>query len=188
MGYFSEADARSIIRDAYARVAPGTSAVAELLYTADEIGRLPGGAVGLALGVGHPVRHAALARGETVLDLGCGGGIDSLLAALAVGPLGKVIGLDMTPEMLELARQHAKQMGMPHVEFREALIEDIPLPDGSVDVVVANGALNLSTRQSRTLAEMMRVVRPGGRIAVADLVITEALPEAVLRSPAALAG
>ncbi|MGH7277886.1 MAG: methyltransferase domain-containing protein [Candidatus Rokuibacteriota bacterium] len=188
MRYFSEADARSIIRGTYARVRSDAAAVAEALYSADELARLPHDAVCLALGVGHPVRHAGLRPGETVLDLGCGAGIDSLLAALVVGPTGAVFGLDMTPEMLDRARRNAGALGVAHVEFREGFLEAIPLDDASVDVVLGNGVFNLSTRQSRALAETMRVLRPGGRAAIADLVITEALPEAVLKSPAALAG
>jgi ubiquinone/menaquinone biosynthesis C-methylase UbiE len=123
-----------------------------------------------------------------VLDLGCGAGIDTLLAARAVGPTGRTIGLDMTPEMCERARRHAATAGLANVEIREGLIEAIPLADASVDVVVSNGVLNLSTRKSRVLAETVRVLRPGGRVAIADLVLDEALPEEVLRSPAALSG
>lgn len=188
MAYFSEAQARAIIRETYSRVERGGTAVAEALYAGDELAELPAAAVELALGVGHPVRHAALRGGETVLDLGCGAGIDTLLAARAVGPRGRVIGLDMTTEMLDHARAHAAAMKLDHVEFCEGLLEQIPLPDDSVDVVITNGVLTLSTRQSRALAEMGRVLRPGGRLALADLVLTEALPERVLRSPAAFAG
>ena len=188
MPFFSEADARSIIREAYATVRSDAADVANALYAADELARLPQDAVRLALGVGHPVRHADLRPGETVLDLGSGAGIDSLLTALAVGRTGRVIGLDMTPEMLARARKNADALDLPNVEFREGLLEAIPLGDASVDVVITNGVLNLSTRHSRALAEMMRVLRPGGRVAIADLVITEALPESVLKSPAALAG
>lgn len=188
MRYFSDGDARRIIRETYATVRSDAADVANALYTTDELARLPQDAVQLALGVGHPVRHAELRAGETVLDLGCGAGIDSLLAALAVGPTGRVIGLDMTPEMLDRAGRNADVLILGNVEFREGVIEAIPLDDASVDVIITNGVLNLSTRHSRALAEMMRVLRPGGRVAVADLVITEALPEAVLKSPAALAG
>ncbi|HET9317586.1 MAG TPA: methyltransferase domain-containing protein, partial [Vicinamibacteria bacterium] len=149
---------------------------------------LPLDSVQMALGVGHPVRHASLRPGEAVLDLGCGAGIDTLLAARAVGPGGRVIGLDMTPEMVERARRNAAEARLPHVDIRMGAMEEIPLPDGSVDVIVSNGVLNLSTRKSRALAESFRVLRPGGRIAIVDLVLKDALPEDVLKSPAALAG
>jgi SAM-dependent methyltransferase len=188
MPYFREEEARSIIQDAYGRVRSDGAAVAEAFYAPEELTRLPRGAVELALGVGHPVRHAGLRPGEVVLDLGCGAGIDTLLAALAVGPQGRAIGLDMTPEMAERTRQHASLAGLVNVEVREGLIEEIPLPDATVDVVISNGVLNLSTRKSRALAETMRVLRPGGRVSLSDLVLTEALPEEVLKSPAALAG
>lgn len=188
MAYFSDAQARAIIRETYGRMEGSGTAVAAALYTAEELAELPAAAVELALGVGHPVRHAALRAGETVLDVGSGAGIDTLLAARAVGPAGRVIGVDMTPEMLERARANAAAMRVDHVEFREGLLEQLPLPDGSVDVVVSNGVLTLSTRQSRALAEMGRVLRPGGRLALADLVLSETLPEQVLRSPAAFAG
>lgn len=187
-GYFTDEQARSIIQDTYGNARSESTAVAEALYSAEELAGLPRGAVELALGVGHPVRYAGLVPGEVVLDLGCGAGIDTLLAALAVGPTGKVVGLDMTPEMIDRARKHASLAGAAHVEIVEGVMEEVPLPDASVDVIVSNGVLNLSTRKSRAIAEMTRVLRPGGRIAIADLVLTERLPEAVLKSPAALAG
>jgi arsenite methyltransferase len=186
--YFRDDEARSIIADAYAKVRSGGAAVAEAFYDPREIAGLPPEAVALALGVGHPVRHAALAPGEVVLDLGCGAGIDTLLAAAAVGPQGRVVGLDMTPEMVARARRNAAAAGFGHVDVRQGFIEDIPLPDDSVDVAISNGVLNLSTRKSRVLAETFRVLRPGGRVAITDFVLTEALPEDVLKSPAALAG
>lgn len=188
MPYFSDQEARSIIRDAYAQVRSDGAAVAETFYAPGELAAVPRDAVVLALGVGHPVRHAALESGESVLDLGCGAGIDTLLAACAVGPSGRAIGLDMTAEMVARARRNADAAGLGHVEIREGLIEDVPLPDASVDVVVSNGVLNLSTRKSRVLAESLRVLRPGGRVAIADLVLIDALPEDVLKSPAAVAG
>jgi SAM-dependent methyltransferase len=186
--YFRDDEARNIIRDAYGRVTSESRAVAEAYYAAEELERLPGDVVRLALGVANPLRHAALRAGETVLDLGCGAGIDTLLAAQGVGPSGRAIGLDMTPEMVERARRNAADAGLGNVEIRQGLIEEIPLPDESVDVVVSNGVLNLSTRKSRVLAEAIRVLRPGGRVSIADLVLDQALPEDVLKSPAALAG
>jgi SAM-dependent methyltransferase len=187
-GYFTDEQARAIILRTYGEARSASRAVAESLYDAAELAGLPAGAVELALGVGHPVRFAGLAAGEVVLDLGCGAGLDALLAARAVGPAGRVIGLDMTPEMIERARRHAGQAGATNVEIREGLMEQIPLPDSSVDAIVSNGVTNLSTRTSRAIAEMTRVLRPGGRIAIADLVLTQRLPEEVLKSPAALAG
>jgi ubiquinone/menaquinone biosynthesis C-methylase UbiE len=188
MAYFREDQARSIIRETYGRVRSDGSAVASAFYRPEELESLPRDAVELSLGVGHPVRHAALRPGEAVVDLGCGAGIDTLLAARAVGATGRVTGLDMTPEMVARARRNAAGAGLHNVEIREGFIEQIPLPDASVDAVVSNGTLNLSTRKSRVLAEAFRVLRPGGRISVADLVLEEALPEDVLKSPAALAG
>ncbi|HSF07433.1 MAG TPA: methyltransferase domain-containing protein [Methylomirabilota bacterium] len=188
MAYFTVDQARSIIRNTYSATAADTPAVAAQLYEPDELAGLPVGAIALALGVGHPVRHARVRQGEIVLDVGCGAGIDTILAARAVGRGGRVIGLDMTPSMVERTRQHAAEAGLANVEVREALMEAIPLDDASVDVVVSNGVLNLSTRKSRALAEMLRVLRAGGRLALADLVVTEALPEEVLRSAPALAG
>jgi arsenite methyltransferase len=188
MPYFSDEEARSIIRETYGHVQSSARAVAEAFYDRDELSRLPEAAVELALGVGNPVRHARLRTGEVVLDLGCGAGIDTLLAAMGVGPSGRAIGLDMTPEMVARTRHNAAAAGLHNVTASEGEIEVIPLPAESVDVVISNGVLNLSTRKSRVLAEAFRVLRPGGRVAISDLVLTEALPEDVLKSPAALAG
>jgi SAM-dependent methyltransferase len=186
LAHFAPDDARAIIRHAYAAAATDTATVAEALYSAEELAGLPAGAIHLALGVGNPVRHAGLLPGQVVLDVGCGAGIDTLLAARAVGHSGRVIGIDMTPAMVERTSRHAAAMKLDNVEAREALMEELPLPDASVDVVVSNGVLNLSTRKSRALAEMLRVLRPDGRLALADLVLTEPLPEATLRSAPAL--
>ena len=188
MSYFSDPDARAIIREAYGRVHSDGFGVASAFYSPDELEGLPRGAVELSLGVGHPVRHAGLSPGEVVLDLGCGAGIDTLLAGQAVRPGGRAIGLDMTEEMATRARTNAAAAGLANVEILFGLMEAIPLADASVDVVVSNGVLNLSTRKSRVLAETIRVLQPGGRVALSDLVLTEALPEEVLKSPAALAG
>jgi ubiquinone/menaquinone biosynthesis C-methylase UbiE len=188
MAYFSDEEARRIIRDTYAQVRSKTTSVAETFYAPEELAGLPNEVVELALGVGNPLRHADLRAGETVLDLGCGAGIDTLLAARTVGPTGSAIGVDMTPEMVERAKRHSIAAGLANVEIRAGLMESLPLPDASVDVAISNGVLNLSTRKSRVLAETRRVLRPGGRVVIADLVLNEALPEEVLKSPAALAG
>jgi SAM-dependent methyltransferase len=188
MPYFREDEARTLIRETYGRVQSTSATVAEAFYSSEELEGLPRETVKLALGVGHPVSHAALRHGEVVLDLGCGAGIDTLLAAQQVGPAGRVVGIDMTPEMVARTRANAAAAGLPNVEVRDGLMEDLPLPDASVDVVISNGVLNLSTRKSRVLAEALRVLRPGGRIVIADLVLDDALPEDVLKSPAALAG
>jgi SAM-dependent methyltransferase len=136
MSYFREDEARSIIREAYGQVRSADTAVARAFYAPEEIAWLPGEASELALGVGHPVRHAGLRAGEIVLDLGCGAGIDTLLAARAVGPRGRVFGLDMTPEMVARARRNAERAGLANVEILDGAIEEIPLPDASVDVAI----------------------------------------------------
>lgn len=188
MPYFRDEEAHAIIRDTYGHVRSESVAVAEAFYPPEDLAALPRVAVELALGVGNPLAHAALRPGETVVDLGCGAGIDTLLAARAVGPAGRAIGVDMTPEMVARARANAAAAGLSNVEIVQGMIEALSLPDASVDVAVSNGVLNLSTRKSRVLAETFRVLCPGGRVAMADLVLDEALPEDVLKSPAALAG
>ena len=187
MPYFTDRDARSIIGMTYASARADAPAVAESLYAPHELIGLPSGAVVLALGVGNPLRAVDLRPGAVVLDVGCGAGIDTLIAARRVAPGGRVLGLDMTPAMLARAREHAALMGAENAEFHEGLMEALPFADASVDLVVSNGTLNLSTRKSRALAEMHRVLRAGGRLALADLVLTERLPEAILRDPTALA-
>jgi ubiquinone/menaquinone biosynthesis C-methylase UbiE len=150
---------------------------------------LPPSAVDWALGVGNPVRHAALQPGETVLDIGCGAGIDTILAARAVGPTGRSIGLDLLEEMCERARGHAQDAGVAGwTEFVRGEMEEIPLPDASVDVVISNGVINLSPRKSRVLAEILRVLRPAGRLSVADLTVNDELPTELQMSEAAWAG
>lgn len=142
-----------------------------------------------ALGVGNPLPHAGLQPGERVLDLGCGSGLDVLLAARRVGETGKVIGVDMLPEMVERARGFATAAGVDNAEFIQGMMDDLPLPDDSVDVVISNGSINLAARKSRVLAEARRVLKPEGRMRVTDLTIDETeLPTEILTHPSAWAG
>ena len=145
------------------------------LYTADQASGLPEEAVLASLGCGNPVAVAELRVGERVLDLGSGGGIDVLLSARRVGPTGFAYGVDMTPEMLELARANAAKAGATNVEFLQGQIEDLPLPEAAVDVVISNCVLNLSADKPKVLAEMFRVLAPGGRIGISDVVAEDQL-------------
>jgi SAM-dependent methyltransferase len=183
-----QAAIKELVREAYRQVVGKTSTIAERLYEPDQLAGLPAGAIAQALGVGNPVRAARLEPGDVVLDLGCGGGIDTILAAREVGPTGGAIGLDTLPEMLAAAARHAAEIGLSNIEWLQGDLEDIPLPNASVDVALSNGVVNLSPRKSRVFAEVNRVLRPGGRLVAADIVMDEDLPPEVFTNPAAWAG
>jgi arsenite methyltransferase len=197
----AEGEIRGAVRDRYARAATeeatcrgssccGGNDLSEvgrsLGYSEQELAMLPDGA-NLGLGCGNPTAIASLQEGETVLDLGSGAGIDCFLAAQRVGPGGRVIGVDMTPQMIERARESAVAGGYANVEFRLGQIEALPVADATVDIVISNCVLNLSTDRAKALGEAHRVLRPGGRIVVSDMVSERAVPESVQGSLDAVA-
>ena len=192
MAELTDTDIRERVRERYAVAAKGGGCCAPDLSNTDKQGNevfggtlyeaegdgAPTAAVEASLGCGVPTAVADLHEGETVLDLGSGAGADVLISARRVGPSGRAIGLDMTDEMLELARANARQAGVKNAEFLEGYIEDIPLPDGSVDVVISNCVINLSADKRTVLAEAARVLRPGGRFAVSDVIADPDMDEA----------
>jgi SAM-dependent methyltransferase len=197
----SEHEIHEVVRDRYGEIArtgslvpgggccaPSPRTVARSIgYSDAEIAAVPDGA-NLGLGCGAPLAHAAPQPGETVLDLGSGAGFDAFLAAAAVGPSGRVIGVDMTADMLARARRNAAAAGHANVEFREGHIEDLPVADASIDVVISNCVINLVPDKARVYREVARVLRPGGRVVVSDVVLDAPLPPAVAQSVAAFTG
>jgi arsenite methyltransferase len=160
----------------------GCAPISSPIYSPAQTDGLPPDAIAASLGCGNPTALASLQAGQTVLDLGSGGGIDVLLAAKRVGPQGKVYGLDMTEEMLELARENQRAAGATNVEFLNGRLESIPLPDSSVDVVISNCVINLSSDKDAALREAFRVLRPGGQFAVSDVVVHGAMPPEIRRN------
>ena len=182
-------EVKDAVRAAYLAVDGTPTAVAERLYDEEELAQVPRSARDGALGIANHLRFARVEQGATVLDLGCGAGIDTILAAHRVGPEGRVLALDFLPEMLERTAAAAAEAGLENVEPIDGELESIPLDDASVDVVISNGVVNLSPRKARVLAECARVLRPGGELCVADLTVDETdLPPEVLTHPAAWAG
>ena len=193
------AEIREMVRDGYTNVAERASSCCggtpphaadtarKLGYSEDEIEAAPEGA-NLGLGCGNPTAIDSLRPGEVVLDLGSGAGFDAFLAARQVGPTGRVIGVDMTDAMLEKARENARKAGYVNVEFRKGYIEQLPLEDESVDVILSNCVINLSPEKHRVYCDAYRVLRPGGRLMVSDIVLERQLPEEILRSVEAYIG
>lgn len=180
-------DVRDLVRDAYRGIASAEAAGA-VLYDQRELATIPDGAQEWSMGVGNPVRWAMVQPGEDVVDVGCGGGIDTMLAAHAVGPGGTVTGVDLLPEMVDRARHHAAEAGLSNCRFVEGQMEALPLVDGSADVLVSNGVVNLSPRKTRALYEIHRVVRRGGRISLSDIIVDTDLPTEIMTHPSAWAG
>ena len=202
----ASSDVKEVVRERYAQAAVRVTAgqggccsgaprasnccdpITSNLYDAGQAGEVPDGALKASLGCGNPTALAQLKPGETVLDLGSGGGIDVLLSARRVGPTGKAYGLDMTDEMLALAQENLRGSGLTNVEFLKGEIEHIPLPDNSVDVIISNCVINLAGDKDQVLKEAFRVLKPGGRFAVSDVVVRGEVPAAIRKSMELWAG
>ncbi len=200
MGTLKDDEARTSVREQYGKIAehgggcgcapgccgPSADSSVRLGYPREQLEAVPGADMGL--GCGNPHALAALGPGEIVLDLGCGGGLDCFVAARQVGPTGRVIGIDMTPEMVAKARENARNARIENVEFRVGEIEHLPVADGSVDVILSNCVINLSPDKSAVFHEAFRVLKSGGRLAVSDIVETAPMPAAMRSDAAALIG
>ena len=202
-----EENIKKAVRESYAKVAGGSSCCStpvtgsiccgqvdlakeissNIGYSKEDLDKVPEGS-NLGLGCGNPIAMASLTKGEVVLDLGSGAGFDCFLAAEKVGPEGKVIGVDMTPEMLEKARENAQKGSFSNVEFRLGEIENLPVADGAVDIIISNCVINLVPDKDRVFSEAFRVLKPGGRIMVSDIVLTKELPDFIKENMAAYVG
>ena len=202
-----EENIKKAVRESYAKVASGSSCgctpdtgssccgqvdlakeiSSNIGYSKEDLNKVPEGS-NLGLGCGNPIAMASLAKGEVVLDLGSGAGFDCFLAAGKVGPQGRVIGVDMTPEMLEKARENAQKGSFSNVEFRLGEIENLPVADGIIDIIISNCVINLAPDKDRVFSEAFRVLRPGGRIMVSDIVLTKELPDFIKNNMAAYVG
>jgi SAM-dependent methyltransferase len=202
-----EENIKKAVREGYAKVAAGSSCCStpvtgssccgqvdlakeissNIGYSKEDLNKVPEGS-NLGLGCGNPIAMASLAKGEVVLDLGSGAGFDCFLAAGKVGPEGRIIGVDMTPEMLEKAKENAKKGSFTNVEFRLGEIENLPVADGIIDIIISNCVINLAPDKDRVFSESFRVLKPGGRIMVSDIVLTKELPDFIKNNMAAYVG